>query len=43
MNKKQSDKLMIRNSIAEFLIFTQQAGESGIEVHYKERTALNRI
>jgi len=31
-----SDKLVIRNSTAEFLIFTQQAGESGIEVRYEE-------
>ncbi len=38
MGKKQSDKLMIRNSTAEFLIFTQQAGEGGIEVHYEDET-----
>ncbi len=37
MNKKLSEnKLTIRNSTAEFLIFTQQAGESGIEVHYED-------
>jgi len=27
--------LLIRNSIAEFLIFTRQAGEDGIEVRYR--------
>ena len=37
MNKKlPENKLIIRNSTAEFLIFTQQAGESGIEVRYEE-------
>lgn len=30
--------LKIRNSTAEFLIFTQQAGENGIEVRYKDET-----
>jgi len=30
--------LTIRNSTAEFLVFTQQAGESGIEVRYEDRT-----
>lgn len=30
------NKLTIRNSTAEFLIFTQQAGENGIEVRYEE-------
>jgi hypothetical protein len=34
--KPQDNKLIIRNSTAEFLIFTQQAGESGIEVRYEE-------
>lgn len=29
-------KLTIRNSTAEFLIFTQQAGENGIEVRYED-------
>lgn len=29
-------KLIIRNSTAEFLIFTQQAGEGGIEVRYED-------
>jgi hypothetical protein len=39
MSKKNSEyKLTIRNSTAEFLIFTQQAGENGIEVHYKDGT-----
>lgn len=31
-----NNKLTIRNSTAEFLIFTQQAGERGIEVRYEE-------
>ncbi len=31
-------KLNIRNSTAEFLIFTQQAGEKGIEAHYEDGT-----
>ncbi|NCT57275.1 MAG: virulence RhuM family protein [Legionella sp.] len=30
------NKLIIRNSTAEFLIFTQQAGENGIEVRYED-------
>ena len=30
------NKLTIRNSTAEFLIFTQQAGEKGIEAHYED-------
>ena len=39
MSKKTSDKqLMIRSSTAEFLIFTQQAGEDGIEVRYEDET-----
>ncbi len=39
MNKKISDKkLIIRSSTAEFLIFTQQAGENGIEVRYEDET-----
>lgn len=33
-----NDKLQIRNSTAEFLIFTSQAGESGIEVRFDEGT-----
>lgn len=37
MNKKNPEhKINIRNSTSEFLIFTQQAGESGIEVRYEE-------
>jgi hypothetical protein len=36
--KPPENKLIIRNSTAEFLIFTQQAGESGIEVRYEEKT-----
>ena len=39
MNDKHSkNTLTIRNSTAEFLIFTQQTGESGIEVRYEEGT-----
>ncbi len=38
MNKEQSKKLTIRNSTAEFLIFSQQAGENGIEVRYEADT-----
>ena len=34
----QSRKLQIRNSTAEFLIFTRQAGEDGIEVRVAEET-----
>ncbi len=36
MNKEK--KLQIRNSTAEFLIFTRQAGENGIEVRVAEET-----
>ena len=35
---KTSQKLMIRNSTAEFLIFSNQAGEGGIEVKYEDET-----
>lgn len=38
MNRKESKRLTIRNSTAEFLIFTQQAGEEGIEVRYEEES-----
>ena len=38
MSKKKSQSLTIRNSTAEFLIFTQQTGESGIEVRYENET-----
>ncbi len=31
-------RLAIRNSTAEFLIFTLQAGEDGIEVRYEDET-----
>lgn len=34
--KKDSKKLTIRNSTAEFLIFTSQAGEDGIEVRVED-------
>ncbi len=36
--KKKSDKLQIRNSTAEFLVFTRQAGEDGIEVRVEDET-----
>ncbi|MCL2646096.1 MAG: virulence RhuM family protein [Phycisphaerales bacterium] len=36
--KKQEKKLQIRNSTAEFLVFTKQAGEEGIEVRVAEET-----
>ena len=36
--KKETNKLQIRNSTAEFLIFTRQAGEDGIEVRVAEET-----
>lgn len=32
LDNQKSKSLMIRNSTAEFLIFTSQAGEDGIEV-----------
>ena len=35
---KPESKLQIRNSTAEFLIFTRQAGEAGIEVRVAEET-----
>ena len=35
---KVEKKLLIRNSTAEFLIFTQQAGEDGIEVRVADET-----
>ena len=34
--KLPDNKLIIHNSTAEFLIFTQQAGEGGIEVRYED-------
>lgn len=36
--KKEKNKLQIRNSTAEFLIFTRQAGEDGIEVRVENET-----
>ena len=38
MNKKSSKKLIIRNSTAEFLIFTIQEGKNQIEVRYENGT-----
>ena len=38
MMKNKQDKLQIRNSTAEFLIFTLQSGEEGIEVRYQDET-----
>jgi hypothetical protein len=35
---KEENKLQIRNSTAEFLIFTRQAGEDGIEVRVEDET-----
>lgn len=37
-DKLPENKLTIRNSTAEFLIFTQQSGEDGIEVRYEAGT-----
>jgi hypothetical protein len=36
MKKKSDKRIMIRNSTAEFLIFTSQAGEDGIEVRVED-------
>ena len=38
MTRKLPNGLTIRNSTAEFLIFTQQASESGINVRYEDGT-----
>jgi hypothetical protein len=38
MSKKKKNNLIIRNSTSEFLIFTNQAGENGIEVRYEDET-----
>jgi len=38
VKSNDSKALQIRNSTAEFLIFTAQAGESGIEVRYENET-----
>jgi hypothetical protein len=35
---KKTDRLMIRNSTAEFLIFSKQSGENTIEVHIEDET-----
>jgi hypothetical protein len=35
---KKDKKLQIRNSTAEFLIFTTQSGADGIEVRYEAET-----
>jgi hypothetical protein len=36
--KEKHDKKLIRNSTAEFLIFTGQAGEQSIEARYEDET-----
>ena len=38
MGKKKSQGLAVRNRIAEFLVFTRQAGEEGMEVRYGEES-----
>ena len=38
MSKKPSSNLTIRNSTAEFLIFTSQTGEDSVEVRYQDET-----
>jgi hypothetical protein len=38
MNKKKKKQLQIRNSTAEFLIFTGQSGGKSIEVRYEDET-----
>jgi hypothetical protein len=38
MKKRKDGPLQIRNSTAEFLIFTAQAGAGGIEVRYEDET-----
>ena len=38
MKQEADNKKLIRNSTAEFLIFTAQAGEASIEVRYKDET-----
>ena len=35
-NQKSKNSLIIRNSTAEFLIFSSQAREKGIEVRYED-------
>ena len=34
MGKKKPQGLAVRNRIAEFLVFTRQAGEEGMQVRY---------
>ena len=38
MSKKPPKNLTIRNSTAEFLIFSSQAGDEGIEIRYEDET-----
>jgi hypothetical protein len=38
---RENNKKLIRNSTAEFLIFTGQAGEQRIEARYEDETALH--
>ena len=38
MSGRKSTGLTIRNSTAEFLVFTRQAGESGLHVRYEDET-----
>ena len=37
MNKENNDKLQIRNSTVDFLVFTKDAGEEGIEVRVQNQ------
>jgi len=37
-NAKKSQDLIIRNSTVEFLVFTNQQGEDGIQVRYEDET-----
>ncbi|MDR0205862.1 MAG: cell filamentation protein Fic, partial [Bacteroidales bacterium] len=38
MNKNKNNQLQIRNSTAEFLIFTKQTNAEGIEVRFQDGT-----
>ena len=38
MSNKKPKSLIIRNSTADFLIFTNQAGEDGIEVRHEQES-----
>jgi len=40
---KKDEKLQIRNSTAEFLIFTTQSGADGIEVRYASCSYISLI